>query len=232
MNMLKHPNIVKVYGICYGNETMPPSILMEFCSSNLDKQIVKNLLSSLDKAIVIYQIAEGLRYVHFNKIIHRDIKSKNILINEDKIIKICDFGISKYLSPDEYSLTIGVGTPKYMAPEIINEEKHYTEKVDVYSFGVLVFFILCGRMPDITITNIGKGLKAEIPNNINEFSQKLINDCWNFEPESRPSFNEICQRLRNAKFLLLELSENEQNEVLNFVEMHDKKIPQYETIEK
>ncbi|KAK8896169.1 spindle assembly checkpoint kinase [Tritrichomonas musculus] len=91
--------------------------------------------------LYIYQIADGMKYVHLKKIIHRDLKPSNILIGFDGNIRISDFGISKLMTDDEISMTTGVGTQKFKAPELINEIQ-YNEKVDVYSFGVLVYFIL------------------------------------------------------------------------------------------
>lgn len=79
------------------------------------------------------------------------------LINDDKTIKICDFGISKVVSPDKTTLTMDIGTTKFMAPEIINEEKNYTEKIDIYSFGVLMFLIICEKLPIITVPAIAAG---------------------------------------------------------------------------
>ena len=75
-----------------------------------------------------------MEYVHFLKIIHRDLKPQNMLLD-------IDFGLSKIMTIEEQSMTGGVGTQKFMAPEEI-DELEYDEKVDVYSFGVLAFFIL------------------------------------------------------------------------------------------
>ena len=157
------------------------------------------------------------------------IKPQNILIGSDGLIKICDFGISKFVSNEDSStMTIGIGTQKFMAPEIINEEKQYTEKVDVYSFGVLIFYILCGKMPEITIGKIANGIKAEIPDSVNEFGKKLINLCWSFEPQSRPSFNEICCMLKTANYEIVELNKFEKQELIIFVNKHNQNIPIYE----
>lgn len=123
----------------------------------------------------IYQIAEGFRFLHFKRIIHRDIKPKNILITDDGTIEICDFGISKLMTPEEQTMTLGLGTQKFMAPELINENPHYTEKIN-------------GQMPAITISQIAAGIKDQIPENVNDFSKNLINSCWNLDSETRPSF--------------------------------------------
>ena len=173
------------------DETTPPSIILEHCLQNIEDAIQKNSFSKQQIIYSIYQIAEGMKYVHFQKVIHRDLKPSNILITDDGTIKIGDFGISKIIEKDsdKESLTTGIGTLFFMAPEIINEEK-YDEKVDVYSFGVLVYFILSGgEMPKIKIRDICCGNKASIPSEFNKFAKDLIESCWNFDPSQRPSFD-------------------------------------------
>lgn len=228
MNMLKHPNILKTYGILLNSEKIPPSILLEYCSMNLDTAILNHQLSNEQIAIAIYQIAEGMKYVHFKNIIHRDLKPTNILIAFDGSLKICDFGISKLMSVEEQSMTRGVGTQKYMAPEIINEEENYDQKVDVYSFGVLVYFILSGgEIPKIKMFDILKGKKADIPDNFTDLSKNLISRCWNFKSKERPSFKEIVDLLDENQYKVIELKNSELKFVKAFVKAHKEKLPIY-----
>ena len=226
MNMLNHPNILKTFGIFLSNKEMDPSILLEFCPTNLTNEI-KNL-SRVQLICIIYQIIEGMKYIHFNKIIHRDLKPSNILIADDGTIKISDFGISKLMT-EEQTMTVGKGTYNYMAPEIVNEDDHYNEKVDVYSFGVLMFFILNnGELPKIRLVDISAGKKMQIPPTFNDLASGLINSCWNYEPSDRPSFKEILQKLESENFRLIDLTESESAEVNTFVRQHKEKIPSYE----
>ena len=227
MQLLDHPNTLKTYGIYIGDKKRPPSILLEYCPKNLDQVIKDGSYSNVQIICAIYQIAEGMKYVHFNNIIHRDLKPTNILIAEDGTILIGDFGISKLMTPEEQSLTFGVGTQKYMAPEILKEEK-YDEKVDVYSFGVLMYFMLNkGEIPHITLPQIISGHKADIPSSFTKFARQLINSCWNFDPKDRPSFESICQQMEKNKYNLINVSEMENKEILNFVKKHNEKIPKY-----
>ena len=125
-------------------------------------------------------------------------------------------------------MTSGIGTQKFMAPEIINEEDYYDEKVDVYSFGVLLFFIMTGGLlPKIKLGDILKGKKAEIPSSFTEFSKKLINDCWNFEAKDRPSFKDIIEEMAKNHYNLLHLNESEVNNIETFVKQHKEKLPKY-----
>ena len=130
---------------------------------------------------------------------------------------------------DDASMTCGIGTQKFMAPEIINEEQ-YNEKVDVYSFGVLVFYILNkGNMPKITVTQIGMGKKAEIPSSFTNYAKELIDKCWNFDPQNRPSFEEICNEMEKNKFDLIDLTESERKEVMIQISQYKLLVPNYES---
>ena len=225
MNLLDHPNIIKTFGICLHTEKMPPSILIEFCVNNLDEVIKNKTFDNVQIAFTIYQIVEGMKYVHFKKIIHRDLKPTNILIATDGTIRISDFGISKLMSPEEQNSI--VGTQKFMAPEILNEED-YDEKVDVYSFGVLAFFVLSGgQMPVIKMRDQLRGKKAEIPSTFTTFAKDLINSCWNFDPDDRPSFSKICEQLNEKCHMLLNLSKPEIEELKNLMKNHKSRIPIY-----
>ena len=210
-----------------GNEKTPPSILLDFCPMNLENAIEKNSFTREQTVFAIYQIAEGMKYVHHQNIIHRDLKPSNILVSSDRTIKICDFGISKLMTAEEQSMTKGIGTQKFMAPEIINEEE-YDEKVDVYSFGVITFFILSGgEMPNIKIRDIVNGNKADIPSSFTKFAKNLINACWEFDPKERPSFKKICDDIERNNFNLLELNKTETKEVEVMVNNHKQKVPPY-----
>ena len=229
INLLDHPNILKTFGIYFGNKTNPPSILLEFCQMNLDQAINKKILSKIQIVFYVYQIVEGMKFVHFNKIIHRDLKPSNILIASDGTIKISDFGISKLMSIEEQStMTKNVGTQKFMAPEIIDDNENYNEKVDVYSFGVLLFFIISeGQLPNIKKSEMFRGIKAEIPSYFTEFSKKLINDCWNLDPEKRPSFVDINNEIEKNDFCLFDLDKSELDEIKLLIRQHQEKIPFY-----
>ncbi|KAK8835712.1 hypothetical protein M9Y10_040530 [Tritrichomonas musculus] len=228
MNMLHHPNVLEAIGIFMSTERIPPSILLEYCPMNLGKAIENKMFFNQDLVKVIYQIAEGMKYIHFKKIIHRDLKPTNILIANDGLVKIADFGISKLMTIEEQAMTGGIGSQKFMAPEIINEEDHYNEKVDVYSFGVLVFYILSGgQLPKIKMLDILKGDKAKIPESFTGFSKKLINDCWNFNSKDRPSFQMIVDDLDKYQYDLAPLNEMEIYNVKIFVKQHKERITKY-----
>lgn len=229
MSILEHPNILRANGIFIGDSTHFPCILLELCMTNLEAEVQKGSLSKAETIFALFQIAEGMNYVHFRNVIHRDLKPSNILITKDGTIKIGDFGISKLISVSQQSsMTGGIGTQKFMAPEIINEDE-YNEKVDVYSFGVLMLFVLNGG--DLSAIKIGDILcrkKLKLPYTLSNFAAHLIGLCMSFDPNSRPSFKVIRNQIIQNKEKIIELSSNELNEVSRLIKAHKSKIQSYE----
>ena len=229
LSHLNHPNVIKTYGIFLSDETNPPSILLEYCPNDIFHSIKDKKLSKSDIVMAIYSIAQGMKYVHFNKIIHRDLKPSNILIADDGTIKISDFGISKIISSEEQfnSMTGSIGTLFFMAPEVCNNEK-YNEKVDVFSFGVLAYFMLNeGEMPKLSITQFLNGVRPALPDSFTEFSKNMINACLNSDPNLRPSFGLICDEIDQNPYQLCNLSFDENNEIKVRMDLLKKRIPPY-----
>ena len=199
-NTVDHPNIVKSFGYCIGsNETppstsssTPPSILLEFCPYNLKDKV--EMQSDEIRVSIIFEICEAMKHMHSKNFIHRDLKPSNILLDENLHAKICDFGIAT-LTQELRTTTLAseIGTKSFMAPEMINGDK-YNQKVDVYSFGVVVYFILTkGELPILLKKerDLLNGKMANIPNEINDNSKKLIRNCWEFEANKRKSFEDF-----------------------------------------
>lgn len=122
--MLDHLNTLKAYVIFLSDEENPPSILLEYCPENLEQAIKKKSFKNFQIVCIIYQIAEGTKYIHYRNIIHRDLKPSNILIVKDGKIKFADFWISKLFSNEEQTMTIRLGTPKFMAPEVLRDNDY------------------------------------------------------------------------------------------------------------
>lgn len=211
MNSNNHPNILKTYKIFYRNETTKPSVLLEYCKMNLDQLIKNKSLSKPQTISLIYQIAEGMKYIHFRNIIHGNLKPTNILIGLDGKIKISD------LKVNICSDSSNEDDKRFMAPEIIRNDQNCTEKVDVFSFGSLIFFILSeGNLIDDS---------SNILSTFAPFAQQLIKKCWNAEPKERPSFITICAEMNQNNFEFVHLSNIESQEVRELVEQHKKQIP-------
>lgn len=203
MNHLKHRNILKTFGFFLGDGQRPPCILLEYCPNNLKEMITR--LTDIDLCCIIYEISDAMNYMHKAGFIHRDLKPENILLDANKHVKVSDFGISTLISLDtQTSYTKGIGTFKFMAPELLAEKDDYNEKVDVYAFGVVVYFILTrGQLPNMNLFDIMHQKIPNIPTIVNEFSKELILKCWSFSANERPSFQDIVEMIVNNNFKLI-----------------------------
>ena len=202
LNNLNHPNIINIFGFYTGDKNHNPAILLEYCRYSLDQAIKK--LDDIYLVGIIYEICSAMKYVHENNIIHRDLKMNNILININKHVKICDFGFSKVINMTTLtSMTHGVGTIAFMAPEMFGQGSMYDEKVDVYSFGVVMYFIVTkGIQPNFTGT--GCYATLALPESINKLSSSIIKKCWSSSPQERPSFDDILRIIFDNNFMLID----------------------------
>lgn len=168
-----------------------------------------------------------MEYSHRFNIIHRDLKPENILLDLKKHVKICDFGIATIIDIDTQrrtqTRTHGIGTLAYMAPELYDENKPYNEKVDVYAYGIILYFILSGgNYPNINIADIINAKEITVPDTINDLSKDLIKKCTSYDYHSRPSFNEIVQIIRENDFKLINnLSEQNIEEIKNHLNYNE-----------
>lgn len=186
---IKSPYVIKTHGFYIGEKNQPPSILMSFCPSSLDKQIKS--LSRYEKVVILQDICNGMITIHSMGIMHCDLKPNNILLNKNNRVKIADFGSAKTLQDLTFNSNDFEGTLKYMAPEMLNKKK-FNEKVDVYSFGIILYFIWTGgKTPDLSLSDIENGRIPIIPDTIDDFYKRLILKCISFDPNERPSFQTI-----------------------------------------
>ena len=212
---LRHPNIVAFLAAC----TIPPDICIveELAEGgSLHTKLhgtsgSENRCRPLPADEVIrlaIDVAQAMVYLHPN-IVHRDLKSQNVLLDADGRAKVCDFGIAKFKDRTFVSTVNGqAGTPAYMAPELF-DGINATEKVDVYSFAILLWECVTGRVPwghvpspmqiiyYVGVLNQRPALPAG--NSLPDDLVQLIEDCWVVDPKKRPGFDMVLQRLQKMQ---------------------------------
>lgn len=168
-----------------GNQSLS-NYMKAFPNRRLDEEEARRLFK---------QIAEGIHYCHCNNIIHRDIKLENMLLDEHNNIKIIDFGFSICM-PNTQRLKIFCGTPTYMSPEIVSKIEYIGQCADIWSLGILLYVMLCGKFPfkGLNDQDLYKKIKRgafEIPTYLSADCQSLIQDILKVRPEHRPTTQDI-----------------------------------------
>uniref|UniRef100_A0A0E0GFR3 non-specific serine/threonine protein kinase n=1 Tax=Oryza nivara TaxID=4536 RepID=A0A0E0GFR3_ORYNI len=180
MKSLRHPNIV----LFMGAVTEPPnlSIVTEY----LSRSGVKEVLDERRRLNMAFDVAKGMNYLHKRSppIVHRDLKSPNLLVDKKYTVKVCDFGLSRLKANTFLSSKSLAGTPEWMAPEVLRDEPS-NEKSDVYSFGVILWELMtmqqpwCNLNPAQVVAAVGfKGRRLDIPKDLNPQVAALIESCW------------------------------------------------------
>lgn len=203
MTNLRHPNVVLFMGFC-----RPPDccLLFEYIrrGSLYDLLYRERRKFSMHEVCRIHiDIACGMAYLHGAGVVHRDLKPANILVDEHFRAKIADFGLSK-VKQESMTLRSRVGTPQYMAPELLSPDHlPHNEKVDVYSFAILMVEVLNNEQPfsgkdpiQVAMAVLMQGLRPDVPKSAPEPLMSIITDSWAAAAPSRPSFDEILARLR------------------------------------
>ncbi|XVF40481.1 hypothetical protein PTKIN_Ptkin01aG0117100 [Pterospermum kingtungense] len=202
LSRLHHPNVIKFIAAC----RKPPvyCVITEYLSEGslrayLHKLDHKSL--PLPKLIAIaLEVARGMEYIHSQGVSHRDLKPENVLIDQDFHLKIADFGIA---CEEAYCdlLADDPGTYRWMAPEMI-KKKSYGRKVDVYSFGLILWEMVAGTIPyedmnpiQAAFAVVNKNLRPVIPGECPPAMRALIEQCWSVHAEKRPEFWQIVKVL-------------------------------------
>lgn len=207
---LKHPNIVRFIGAC--RKSVVWCIVTEYAKGGSLRQfLTKRQNRAVPLKLAVKQaldVARGMAYVHGLGYIHRDLKSDNLLIAADRSIKIADFGVARIEVKTE-GMTPETGTYRWMAPEMI-QHRPYTQKVDVYSFGIVLWELLTGMVPFHNMTAVqaafavvNRGVRPPIPNDCLPMLSDIMTRCWDANPEVRPPFTEILMMLERAETEIL-----------------------------
>ena len=135
MKKIDHKNIIKLYDVEYGPDYI--YLILEYCDNDLYNYLKKNNINYDKIRYFMKQLLDGLEYIMNKEIVHRDLKPQNILITNDNILKIADFGFAREFKTDNMTSTF-CGSPLYMAPEII-EQNEYNIKSDLWSVGIILY---------------------------------------------------------------------------------------------
>ncbi|GBM41178.1 Mitogen-activated protein kinase kinase kinase 12 [Araneus ventricosus] len=214
LKKLSHCNVVSFKGVC----VQPPCfcIIMEYCPSGTLHNLLRQGTEIPPKKVMEWskQVAGGMNYLHTHKIIHRDLKSENILIGCNDVLKISDFGTSRQWNDKSVKMSFA-GTVAWMAPEVIRNES-CSEKVDIWSFGVVLWELLTCETPykgvdsSAIIWGVGSNsLHLPVPSTCPDGFKLLLKQCWSGKPRNRPSFRHIMMHLDIAAVEILSTPEEE-----------------------
>jgi serine/threonine protein kinase len=212
LQKLRHPRLVSFLGCC----NRPPHVilLIEYMSGGslyalLFKQKREVELTFGNKAKMALQIVEGLTYLHNLSIVHRDLKTMNIVLDTDLNCKICDFGLTVTLERTHLTVKTLQGSPRYMAPEQFESSAKITEKVDIWQMGCVMLELFCLSVPfsnasgvqQIATDLLLKKRAPPVPHEADPRARTLIQHCMKLHPNMRPSaaqlveaFEGLCQR--------------------------------------
>eukprot|EP00238_Polyblepharides_amylifera_P011568 CAMPEP_0196581798 /NCGR_PEP_ID=MMETSP1081-20130531/35622_1 /TAXON_ID=36882 /ORGANISM="Pyramimonas amylifera, Strain CCMP720" /LENGTH=637 /DNA_ID=CAMNT_0041902153 /DNA_START=111 /DNA_END=2024 /DNA_ORIENTATION=+ len=204
MRKIRHKNVVQFIGVCTTGQNL--FIVTEFMDGgslyDYYKRKKNEGLNALTVVKVGLDVARGMDYLHKNKIVHRDLKASNLLMDEHGVIKVADFGVSR-VKDDTGIMTAETGTYRWMSPEVI-EHRAYDTAVDVYSFAITLWELLTCRVPYSHLTPlqaavgvVQKGMRPEIPPECPPDLSQLIRECWEHNPSARPDFSTIVTRLKD-----------------------------------
>ena len=201
----EHPCLLHLVG---ATDTPPYCIVTEWLDGGSLYTLLhtQRELTGSQKTMIAFDIARGMQFLHSRQILHRDLKSPNVLLDNDMHAKICDFGYSR-IADNHDVMTKNVGTPHWMAPELLDSNSGYDLKVDVFSYGIVLWEILTRSVPyrnlepaQIIARVLTSDLRPPMPEGTPPEIALMIRQCWDRDPKARPTFSEILRRFKSGMF--------------------------------
>ncbi|XP_026463781.1 tyrosine-protein kinase CSK-like [Ctenocephalides felis] len=204
MTSLRHENLVKLLGLVFNNkhiclvtEFMSKGSLVDYLRSRGRLHVTK-----IDQINFAYDTCSGMEYLESRKVVHRDLAARNVLISEEGLAKVSDFGLAR---DENFTLECGKLPIKWTAPEALKQSR-FSNKSDMWSFGILLWEIYSfGRVPypriplaDV-VKYVEKGYKLEAPEGCPSEVYDIMKQAWDLLPEKRPSFKEVKAKLSQLK---------------------------------
>ncbi|KAI3474876.1 hypothetical protein Pfo_030187 [Paulownia fortunei] len=188
---LDHPNVTKFTGATMGASEL-----------NIQKDNGHfGMPRSVCCVVLFMSTFYRLSYLHSKKIVHRDVKTENMLLDKNRTVKIADFGVARVEASNPNDMTGETGTLGYMAPEVLNGNP-YNRKCDVYSFGICLWEIYCCDMPypnlsfsELTSAVVRQNLRPEIPRCCPSSLANAMKRCWDANSDKRPEMDEVVSML-------------------------------------
>ncbi|KAI8388347.1 kinase-like domain-containing protein [Radiomyces spectabilis] len=210
LKQLRHENVIKFIGVCTHPKHL--CIVTELCSKGDLFDVIRKYKkpSFAQQVMYMHDIAMGVSYLHTRRpsIIHRDLKSMNILISEDERAKVNDFGLARIRPKANALMHTQCGTPNWQAPEFWTSNPSYTEKVDVYACGLIFWEILSWGVYGYPFQELSEHAlyvevkernmrppTAELFHMYPRTLMNLITDMWTGDPVRRPSMANVVERL-------------------------------------
>lgn len=203
------PYICGIVGFQNNTSTTPVILFNNYINGTLDGAFKNNSIPGPTEALIIASgIASGMRTLHSRNVIHRNLNPSGIFLNEKFEPSIGDFEFSKFTDTSKYQSII-IGTPLWMASELLEASEQYTPAIDVYAYGMILYQLITNQAPyggNITIGQLFdllvKNQLPQIPPQVPEIFSNLIKSCLNYNPKQRPSFNDIIEVLSKPDAIL------------------------------
>mmetsp|Transcript_2326 Transcript_2326/g.5569 ORF Transcript_2326/g.5569 Transcript_2326/m.5569 type:complete len:548 (-) Transcript_2326:431-2074(-) len=202
---VRHRNIVQLIGamtkpprLCLVTEFMKGGSVLQFLHKHAPLKLAQ--LIKLSSGVAL-----GMDYLHKLSIIHRDLKTANLLMDENEVVKVADFGVARVKCTDGSSMTAETGTYRWMAPEVISHQ-YYNHKCDVFGYGILLWELVSGGdipYPGYTplqaaVGVVQRGLRPTIPPSCHPVIAQVMQYCWQPDPSARPEFEQIVELLKHT----------------------------------
>ncbi|XP_075369211.1 tyrosine-protein kinase BTK isoform X2 [Mycteria americana] len=199
MMNLSHEKLVQLYGVC--TKQRPIFIITEYMANGCLLNFLRETRRRFQPAELLEMckdVCEAMEYLESKQFLHRDLAARNCLVNDQGIVKVSDFGLSRYVLDDEYTSSMGSKFPvRWSPPEVLLYSK-FSSKSDVWAFGVLMWEVYSlGKMPyerfnnSETTEHVIQGLRLYRPQQASERVYTIMYSCWHEKPEERPTFTAL-----------------------------------------
>lgn len=201
MAQLNHPNLIRLFGvvsrdkpICIVTEYMENGCLLEYIRGEYFR--LKDRI--LDLLHICQQVCDAMAHLESHNFIHRDLAARNCLVGRQMVVKVCDFGLARFVMDDDYTSSQGSKFPiKWAAPEVLNYTK-FSSKSDVWAFGILMWEVFSGGkapyrgMGNVEVVeSVVNGDRLDRPNQCPHDVYNIMRRTWDMIPENRPAFSEL-----------------------------------------